>query len=822
MLLSRRKEKETSIPKDQSVSLTKKQERAVARAQQKLLKQQKKNIEKKNAETKKLARSTASPKTTTQCIAYEAMYDDGLCELEAGLYSRTIKFSDINYQSARKEEQEATFVQYCEILNSIEPPLHWQIDIVDRSIDQEKFHKSMFLPMAGDEEDRFRREMNDMLADKVLEGENSIVRDKYLTLTAPADGYESAKAILNRLEADISNQFKNLGCETQTMTGLQRLELLQSITRPEDPFRFSYEEMLYAGLQTKDYIAPTSLDFSDRRYFRLGGKYSEVLILRDLPATLSDQLLTMLTALPFDLVISLHLDKIAQSDALELVQKKLAWMEGEQSAAQEKAFQKGRDPNMAIPQEIRRRYRAAEDLLDKLSTQDQRLFRSTILIYTYADTLEQLNENILQISGIAAQKACTVRPVDFQQREAFNSILPLGKNHLHLERTLTTAAAAVFIPFTTQELYQMGGMYYGQNALSHNMIFFSRYNLKAANGVILGQPGSGKSFAAKREMINILLNDPNADVIVIDPEREYTALAQGMNGEIIHISAGSQAHLNPMDISENYADDDNPLLLKSEFLLSLIDLIAGGHIGLTQQEQSIASRVCALTYAPHFSHPNTTPVPTLRDFWSVLKAQPEPEAQSLALSLELYIDGALSVFAHRTNVDTGKRFVVYDIRDLGSKLRTLGMLIVLDQVWNRITQNRQIGKRTWLYVDEFQLLLTNEYCSNYFFELWSRARKWGAIPTGITQNVETLLLSDNARRMLSNSDFIMMMSQAQPDRVELANLLNLSNKLLSHVSNAEPGHGLLFAGSAIVPFVDNFPQNTELYRMMTTKIEEVS
>lgn len=750
------------------------------------------------------------------------MYDDGLCEIEPGLYSRTFALSDINYQTARRDEQEDVFTRYCEILNSIEPPLHWQINIHNRTIDLDRFRASMFLPMAEDAEDRYRREMNDMLADKLSEGENSIVREKFLTLTAPASNYETAKAVLGRFEADFSGQFKNLGCETQQMNGMQRLELLQTLTRPEDPFRFSYEEMVYSGLRTKDCIAPTSLDFSDRRYFRLGDKYAQVLILRDLPSTLSDQLLSMLTALPFDLVLTLHLDKIAQASALELVSNRIAWMEGEQSIAQNKAAQKGIDPNLSVPQELRRRYRAAEDLLDKLTNQSQRLFRCTLLIYTYADTLDELNDHIVQINGVAAQKACTVKPIDFQQQDAFNSVLPLGKNHLRIERTLTTGAAAVFIPFTTQELYRMGGMYYGQNALTHNMIFFSRYELKAPNGMILGTPGSGKSFAAKREMINVLLNDPNADVIVIDPEREYTPLAAALSGEVIHISAGSSAHLNPMDLSENYSDDENPLLLKTEFLLSLVDLIAGGRIGLTQQEQSIASRVAALTYAPHFNHPGRYPTPTLKDFFDVLKDQPEPEAQSLALSLEQYIEGSLSTFAHRTNVDTSKRFIVYDIRDLGHKLRTLGMLIVLDQVWNRVTQNRQIGKRTWIYVDEFQLLLSNDYCSNYFFELWSRARKWGAIPTGITQNVETLLLSDNARRMLSNSDFVLLLNQAQPDRVELANLLNMSNKQLSHVTNAEPGSGLLFAGSAIVPFVDHFPTDTELYRMMTTKIEEVT
>lgn len=354
------------------------------------------------------------------------------------------------------------------------------------------------------------------------------------------------------------------------------------------------------------------------------------------------------------------------------------------------------------------------------------------------------------------------------------------------------------------------------------MVMFNRYSLKAPNGVILGTPGSGKSFAAKREMINVLLNDPNAEVLIIDPEREYYPIAAGFGGENIHISAGSKNFINPMDITDNYADDDDPLLLKSEFVLTLCELLVGGRQGLTAGQRSIVSRACTLCYQPHFANPAKNPVPTLKDFYEVLKQQPEPEARSLALSMELYIEGSLSVFAHSTNVDTKKRLVVYDIRDLGKQLRTLGMLIVLDQIWNRITQNRAIGKRTWIYIDEIQLLFSNEFSAQYFFELWSRSRKWGAIPTGITQNVETLLLSDLARRMLSNSDFIMMLNQAQPDRVELAGLLNMSSKQLSYVTNTDAGKGLLFAGKSIVPFVDNFPKDNELYQMMTTKIEEVA
>jgi type IV secretory pathway VirB4 component len=365
-------------------------------------------------------------------------------------------------------------------------------------------------------------------------------------------------------------------------------------------------------------------------------------------------------------------------------------------------------------------------------------------------------------------------------------------------------------------------MYYGQNALSRNLIFFTRYSLKAPNGVILGTPGSGKSFAAKQEMITVLLNDPNAEVLIIDPEREYTMIAAELGGEIVHISAGSKNHVNPMDCTMDYADDEEPLQLKAEFILTICELLIGGRAGLSGAAKSIISRACKICYTSYFANPGINQPPTLRDFYNAVKKQPEPEAQSLALDLELYIEGTLSVFANRTNVDTRKRLVVYDVRDLGKQLRTFGMIVVLDQIWNKITLNRAIGKRTWIYIDEIQLLFSNEYSAQYFFELWSRARKWGAIPTGITQNVETLLLSDLARRMLSNSDFIMMLNQAPPDRAELAGLLNMSNRQLSFITNSEPGQGLLFAGKSIIPFINKFPVDTALYRMMTTKIEEVA
>ncbi len=816
------KEQKIQDERLKSSSRTKKQQKNAAKQQDKHLKQLKKSIAQQNAQQKKLAAQQKAPKNAVDYIDYVRMYEDGICEIENGLYSMTLKISDINYQTARRDEQIDIFSRYCEILNTLEDPLRYQITIDNRTIDKDAFKKNMFLKMAGDAEDPYREIMNEMLADKALEGENSIIREKFITITTTASNYEHAKAALSRVEADYTGHFKSLGCDVEALTGAQRLELIQSLTRPYEPFRLSYEQLIYSGLTTKQIIAPMSFNFSDKRSFEVGNYYGQVLAIRDYPSTMSDQLLSRLTDLPIDMVITVHLQKIKQDKALDKVRKTLAFMEMEQSAHQEKAAEKGRNPEFATPQEVRRKYAGAEKLLDSLENDNQRMFRSTILIYTFAEDQAKLNDNVIQICSICAEKSCMAAPLDYRQREGFNSTLPIGRNSVEMQRTQTTASAAVFIPFTSQELYQQGGMYYGLNALSRNMIFFNRYSLKAPNGVILGTPGSGKSFAAKREMINVLLNDPNAEVLIIDPECEYAPIAAGFHGEHIHISAGSTNYINPMDITDNYADEDDPMLLKAEFVLTMVELLVGGRTGLTPGQRSLVSRSCTLAYQKYFANPVKNCVPTLKDFYAILKEQPEADAKALALSLELYIDGTLSVFSHHTNVNTQNRLVVYDIRDLGKQLRTLGMLIVLDQIWNRITQNRAIGKRTWIYIDEIQLLFSNEYSAQYFFELWSRSRKWGAIPTAITQNVETLLLSDLARRMLSNSDFIMMLNQAQPDRVELAGLLNMSDKQLSYVTNTTAGSGLLFAGKSIVPFVDNFPKNNALYEIMTTKIEEVT
>lgn len=755
-------------------------------------------------------------------ICYQHLFEDGICQLSEHEFSKTLMFSDINYQAAKRDEQEKIFAQYCQLLNYLDYKVNLQLNIFNRRLDRENFYQQMLMPLAGDHLDEYRRELNCMLNEKISEGQNNLVREKYLTFKVQAANYQEAIGMLSRVEADLATHLRDLGCQLTTLSGSARLRLLQQILQPREPFTFDYQSLLISSLTTKDAIVPASFSFQAKDTFAFGNYYGQVLYLKDLPADLSDKFMSDLADLPLDLTISLHIGGVEQEDALNLVKRKISFMQQQKIDELKKAHKSGYGEEM-LPYELKYSLKEAELLLDDLQNKNQRMFKIVLTIFTFADSLENLQANVRQILATARSRAnCKLGALDYLGKQALNTVLPLGKNFLPLERTLTTESVAIFIPFTTQELFQSGGMYYGLNCLSRNLVMFDRRSLKAPNGMILGTPGSGKSFAAKREMVNVLLSDPQSEVMIIDPEREYSCLAQSLSGEVVHVSAGSRNYINPLDLTMDYADEDNPILLKSEFILSLCELLIGGKKGLTPTQKTVIDRACKLTYQPYFAKRNPPAPPTLQDFYRLLKAQSEPEAQEVALALELYTQGTLSVFAHQTNVDTKSRLVVYDIRDLGKQLRTFGMLIVLDQIWNRITTNRNLGKRTWIYIDEIQLLFQNEYSANYFFELWSRSRKWGAIPTGITQNVETLLLSDLARRMLSNSDFMLMFNQAPADRLQLAKLLNISAKQLAFVTNVAAGQGLLFAGSSVIPLVDDFPAKSKLYQMMTTKLEEVT
>lgn len=778
-----------------------------------------KMLEKQKKERGKQQRKYAPPNSSQQSLAYQAIYENGVCEVKEGVFSRTFQFSDINYSIADQSEQEMTFSSYCELLNSCDGDTALQISIINRNKDKVQFEKDLTYDLADDELDLYRKEMNTMISDKIKHGNSSLQKEKYVTFIQKAKDVDQAIPALNRLQGDLVDQFVDLGCQVEELSGLDRLKVANSILRPDTNLYFEYEDLLFSGLTTHSAIAPDSFDFKYRKNrFLMGDEYTEVLYLRTYPSELSDRLINDLTDIPTNLQIALHIEPFEQQKGLDLVKTKLTFMEQQKIDEQKKALRGGYDPQL-IGMELRRSMSEAEDLLDQMQSDNEKLFSFTFLVMASNKDESLLDETVEQILAAGRKNNCAFSKLNYLQEEALNSILMWGYNYVPISRTLTTASTAVFIPFTAQELMQPKGKYYGLNAVTKNLVTLDRKTLKAPNGFILGTPGSGKSFATKKEMTAVLLSDPDAEVIVIDPEREYTPLAEALQGEVIHISAGSKAHVNPLEINNDYADDDDPVILKTDFVLSLCDMLVGGNMGLSPTQKTLIDRACRFAYKNYFE--GQKEMPTLRDFSEILKQQPEEEAQQLAVELELYTEGSLSVFSHQTNVDTTKRFVVFDVKDLGKQLRSMGMLIILDQIWNRITSNRNAGRRTWVYIDEIQLLFSNEYAENYFFELWSRARKWGAIPTGITQNVSTLLSSLNAERMLSNSDFVLMLNQSQTDRQRLAELLHISNRQQKYITNAKEGAGLLYADEAMIPLYDEFPKDTELYKVMSTKIEDV-
>ncbi|MDD2433211.1 MAG: ATP-binding protein [Clostridia bacterium] len=764
---------------------------------------------------------SAIPKTAQQTVPYLRAYDDGIIETRKGSFSKTIKFKDINYQIARHDDKEDIFVKYCDLLNYFNSNIDVQITVLNKSVNKKVFEEKILLKERGDKFDEYRQEYNEMLKHQVSVGRNDIQKEKYITLTITAEGIDEARSVFARLENETLGLIRRIGSRGEVLTIQQRLEILHDVYRRGREGEFVYEPQVHRrrGLLTKDLVAPDSFEFK-RDYMRIGDSYARSIFIKDLPSFINDSLLSELTDFSVNMLLSINLKVIEPHIALRMINRQITGMEANKIEYQKRSLRGGYlEP--FIPYELRYSLEEAQELLDQVMNRNQKLYLLNVVITHLADTKEELERTTEAIMATGRKFLCQVGVLNYQQEEGLNSTVPLGLNSIKADRCLTTESAAIFIPFASQELLQEEGMYYGLNAVSRNLIMFNRKSLKTANGFILGSPGSGKSFSAKREMVNVLLNTDD-DVIIIDPEREYTRLVENFEGEVIYISAGSKNYVNPLDMSIDYSDDDEPLMLKSDFVLSLCEIIVGGRDGLTPKEKSIIDRCMRLAYGDYMQDFDQDKIPTLRDFYEIMIRQDEADAVNLATALELYTTGNLSVFANKTNIDINNRLVCFDIKDLGKQLKTMGMLIVLDAIWNRVTSNRDKGKRTWIYMDEIYLLFSNEYSANFLFELYKRARKWGAIPTGITQNVEDLLQSDLARNMLSNSDFIMMLNQSPTDRAELAALLNISETQMSYVTNSDPGQGLLFSGNSIIPFIDKFPQDTKLYRLMTTKVDEVS
>ena len=648
------------------------------------------------------------------------------------------------------------------------------------------------------------------------------MRSKYITFSIEANTYQEAKPRLERIETDILNNFKVLGVTAYPLNGEERLKILYETFNPEteNPFRFSYNQLMQTGLSTKDYVAPTSFVFKSGKMFTMGKTMGAASYLQILAPELTDKMLADFLDMDKSLIVNIHIQSLDQAKAIKLVKGKVTDINRMKIEEQKKAVRSGYDMDI-IPSDLSTYGNDAHRLLEDLQSRNERMFLVTVLFLNTAKNRQDLENAVFQTAGIAQKFNCVLRRLDYLQEEGLMSSVPLGINLVPITRALTTTATAIFVPFTTQELFMPGeSLYYGLNALSNNMIMVDRKKLKNPNGLILGTPGAGKSFSAKREITNAFFVTED-DIIIGDPEGEYYPLVHALGGQVIHISPTSHDYINPMDINLDYSDDDNPLGFKSDFILSLCELIMGSHNGIEAEEKSVIDRCLPIVYQKYLLDPVPENMPTLGDLYTTLRSQKEDQAQRIATALEIYVNGSLRVFNHQTNVELDNRIVCFDIKELGKQLKKIGMLIIQDQVWNRVTINREAHKSTRYYIDEFHLLLKEEQTAAYSVEIWKRFRKWGGIPTGITQNVKDLLASREIENIFENSDFLYMLNQAAGDRQILAKQLNISPYQLSYVTNSGEGEGLLFYGNIIIPFKDRFDRNTKLYALMTTKVSDL-
>lgn len=752
------------------------------------------------------------------------MFPDGICRVKDNYYTKTLQFQDINYQLAQQEDQKAIFEEWCSFLNFFDSSIHFELSFMNMSTDAESFEKNIRIPHQKDEFNPVRNEYTQMLKSQLAQGNNGLTKAKYLTFGIEAESMKQAKPRLEHVQTDLLNNYRRLGVTAKVLNGKERLQLMHSIFHMGDleKFMFEWDWLVESGLSVKDFIAPTSFGFHGNRVFQMGEVYGAMSYLAITASDLSDQMLKDFLDMDSSQIVTMHIQSVDQTSAIKKVKHTITELDRSKIEEQKKAVRSGYDMDI-IPSDLATYGKDAKALLKELQSQNERMFLLTFLVMNIGKTKQELENNVFQAKSIAQKHNCILRRLDYQQENALMSSLPLANNLIEIQRGLTTSSTAIFVPFTTQELFQSGNesLYYGLNALSNNLIMVDRKKLKNPNGLVLGTPGSGKSFSAKREIANCFLATDD-DIIICDPESEYTALVYKFKGQVVKISPSSTQFINPMDINANYSEEDNPIALKADFILSLCELIVGGKDGLQPIEKTVIDRCVHQIYQRYFENPVPENMPLLEDLYHTLLSQEEKEAHHVATALEIYVKGSLNLFNHRTNVDINNRLVCYDIKELGKQLKKIGMLVVQDQVWGRVTANRNAGKATRYYMDEFHLLLKEEQTAAYSVEIWKRFRKWGGIPTGITQNVKDLLSSREVENIFENSDFIYMLNQASGDRQILANQLNISPHQLSYVTHSGEGEGLLFYGNVILPFVDRFPTDLELYRIMTTKLSEVS
>jgi len=658
------------------------------------------------------------PQTAQQSVPYREMYKDGICRVSGKLYTKTIEFNDINYHLAQNDDKTMIFEKYCELLNYFDSSVTIQLSFVNQYGNPDEFNQAIDIPARDDGYDDIRREYAEMLKNQMAKGNNGLVRHKYITFGIEADNLTAAKQRIYRVETDIINNFKVLGVSARPLNGAERMEIMFKQMHPEgrDKFRFNWKSLTESGLSTKDCIAPSSFDFRDGNAFRVGNHYGAISFLQILAPELTDRMLADFIDLDSPTTITLHVRSIDQSEAIKMIKRKLSDLDKMRIEEQKKAVRAGYDMDV-LPPDLVTYGSEAKTLLDDLQSRNERMFLVTMLVMNTAKKRQKLENDVFAASGVAQKYNCALKRLDYQQEQGFMSSLPIGINQIEIERGLTTSSVAIFVPFTTCELFQQGeALYYGLNALSNNLIMASRKELKNPNGLFLGTPGSGKSFSAKREIINVFLLT-NDDIIISDPEAEYFPLVIRLGGQVVKLSPVSTQYINPMDINPDYADDEDPLTLKSDFILSLCELIIGGKAGLEPVEKTIIDRCVRLVYRDYLADPKPEKMPILEDLYNLLRKQSESEAQRIATALEIYVTGSLNVFNHQTNVDITNRLVCYDIKELGKGLKKIAMLVLQDQVWGRVTANRAAKRTTWFYQDEFHLMLKEEQTAAYSVEI---------------------------------------------------------------------------------------------------------
>ncbi len=799
--LFRKKQNSTRLPKGLSVKEQKQVLEVIKRAQKR----------------------SSVPVTAQDSIPFIQMYKDGTCKVTEELYSRTIEFEDINYKLAMSEDKHAIFDEWCGFLNFFDSSVKVELSFLNTLADEEEYRKQIYIPSRGDGFDSVRQEYSEMIQSQLAGGNNGLIRRKFITFGIEANDITEARTKLMSVQSGIVSNFKKLGVTNKVLNGKERLEVMHSLFHigEKQKFRFDWKWLPESGLSVKDFIAPSSFTFKKNRNFQMGATYGAMSFVAITAPELSDEMLADILELDSGLAVTMHIHSINQTAAIKEIKHKITELDRSKIEEQKKAVRAGYDMDI-IPSDLATYGTDAKSLLRELQSRNERMFIITFLIMNTGASEKELENTVFRMNSVIQKHNCSLIRLDYQQEKGLMSTLPLALNKIDIERSLTTSSTAIFVPFTTQELFQRGegSLYYGVNAISNNLIMADRKRLKNPNGLILGTPGSGKSFAAKREIANAFLTTDD-DVIICDPESEYSALVARFNGQVVKISPTSGDYINPMDINMNYSEGDSPLALKADFILSLCELIIGGKDGLQPVEKTVIDRSIHEVYRAYFANPVPENMPLMEDLYNALLEQAEPEARRVATALEIYVKGSLNVFNHRTNVELKNRFVCYDIKDLGNQLKKIGMLVVQDQVWGKVTENRAQGRSTRYYIDEMHLLLKEKQTAAYTVEIWKRFRKWGGIPTGITQNVRDLTDSSEIQNIFGNSDFIYLLNQDADSREIIEKAFCISPNQMEHVDHSGPGEGLIIYDNIILPFVDRFPTDIELYRCLTTKLSEV-